>query len=224
MKQREELTVGALARAREQAAAAETKTREYEEAFQAARQEVYRQREEDRRIEPGTTRRRIAAGPRAGGVVDRTRHRPNWREKWPAPRRNWTARASPWRKRFPRVWWHPTRPPAGREVLTLNRKLRQAAWFALLGICLAGFAAPRCHSGAGGRTRHKEKKAPSRRTNCSTKSSTLPFSWAGSAYLLRKPLAEFFSFALRLHSEEFGRRPQGAGSLAGANCRSWKKS
>lgn len=49
MKQREESTVGALARAREQAAAAETKTREYEEAFQAARQEVYRQREVDRR-------------------------------------------------------------------------------------------------------------------------------------------------------------------------------
>ena len=45
MKQREESTVGALARAREQGAAAETKTREYEEAFQAARQEVYRQRE-----------------------------------------------------------------------------------------------------------------------------------------------------------------------------------
>ena len=49
MKRREELTVGALARAREQAAAAETKTREYEEAFQAARQEVYRQREATRR-------------------------------------------------------------------------------------------------------------------------------------------------------------------------------
>jgi F-type H+-transporting ATPase subunit b len=49
MKQREELTVGARARAREQTAAVETKTREYEEAFQAARQEVYRQRELDRR-------------------------------------------------------------------------------------------------------------------------------------------------------------------------------
>jgi F-type H+-transporting ATPase subunit b len=49
LKQREELTVGALARAGEQAAAAETKTREYEEAFQAARQEVYRQREAARR-------------------------------------------------------------------------------------------------------------------------------------------------------------------------------
>ncbi len=48
LKQREELTVGALARSREQAAAAETKTHEYEEAFQAARQEVYRQREAER--------------------------------------------------------------------------------------------------------------------------------------------------------------------------------
>lgn len=45
LKQREEATVGALARAREQATVAETKTREYEETFQAARQEVYRQRE-----------------------------------------------------------------------------------------------------------------------------------------------------------------------------------
>lgn len=49
MTQREESTVGALARAREQGAVAETKTREYEEAFQAARQEVYRQREVTRR-------------------------------------------------------------------------------------------------------------------------------------------------------------------------------
>ena len=49
MKTREESTVGAQARAHEQAAAAETKTRDYEEAFQAARQEVYRQREADRR-------------------------------------------------------------------------------------------------------------------------------------------------------------------------------
>ena len=49
LKQREELTVGALARAREQAAAAGTKTSHYEAAFQAARQEVYRQREADRR-------------------------------------------------------------------------------------------------------------------------------------------------------------------------------
>ncbi len=49
LKQREDSTVGALARAREQATAAETKARQYEEVFQVARQEVYRQREADRR-------------------------------------------------------------------------------------------------------------------------------------------------------------------------------
>ena len=49
LKQREDLTVGALARAREQATATEDKARQYEEAFQAVRQEVYRQREADRR-------------------------------------------------------------------------------------------------------------------------------------------------------------------------------
>jgi len=50
LKQREEATVGALARAREQSATAEAKTREYEDAFQSARQEVYRQREAARRV------------------------------------------------------------------------------------------------------------------------------------------------------------------------------
>jgi F-type H+-transporting ATPase subunit b len=49
LKQREELTSGALARARDQGAAADVKSRQYEEAFQSARQEVYRQREVDRR-------------------------------------------------------------------------------------------------------------------------------------------------------------------------------
>ena len=49
LKQREDATVGALARAREQAVAVDEKTREYEAAFQAARQEVYRQREADRK-------------------------------------------------------------------------------------------------------------------------------------------------------------------------------
>ena len=49
LKKREEETTGAMARAREQTAAAEEKARQYEAAFQAARQEVYRQREADRR-------------------------------------------------------------------------------------------------------------------------------------------------------------------------------
>ncbi len=49
LKHREDSTVGALARAREQAAAAEAKAKEYDAAIQAARQELYRQREADRR-------------------------------------------------------------------------------------------------------------------------------------------------------------------------------
>jgi F-type H+-transporting ATPase subunit b len=49
LKQREEETLGALDRARKLSAAAEAKAKEYEAAFQAARQEVYRLREADRR-------------------------------------------------------------------------------------------------------------------------------------------------------------------------------
>ena len=49
LRRREEATVGALARAREQSAAAQDKAGEYEAAFQAARQDVYRQREEERK-------------------------------------------------------------------------------------------------------------------------------------------------------------------------------
>jgi len=49
MKKREEETTGAMARAREQAALAEEKARQHDATFQAARQEVYRQREATRR-------------------------------------------------------------------------------------------------------------------------------------------------------------------------------
>ena len=49
LREREESTVGALARAREQSLTAENKTREYDAAFKAARQEVYRQREVERK-------------------------------------------------------------------------------------------------------------------------------------------------------------------------------
>ena len=49
LRKREEATVGALARAREQSATAGDKAREYDAAFQAARQEVYRQREAERK-------------------------------------------------------------------------------------------------------------------------------------------------------------------------------
>jgi F-type H+-transporting ATPase subunit b len=49
LKKREEATSGALARARAQAEEVEAQARQYEAAFQAARQEVYREREEARR-------------------------------------------------------------------------------------------------------------------------------------------------------------------------------
>jgi len=49
LKQREEETLGAFDRARELSAAADAKAKEYEAEFQAARQEVYRLRESDRR-------------------------------------------------------------------------------------------------------------------------------------------------------------------------------
>jgi F-type H+-transporting ATPase subunit b len=45
LKKREEETKGAMARAHQQAAAAEEKARQYEAAFQAARQDTYRLRE-----------------------------------------------------------------------------------------------------------------------------------------------------------------------------------
>jgi F-type H+-transporting ATPase subunit b len=49
LEEREAATRGALKRAREETARAHEKWREYESAFQAARQEVYRLREADRR-------------------------------------------------------------------------------------------------------------------------------------------------------------------------------
>ena len=49
LKKREVATTGALARAQAQIAEAEEKARQYEAAFQAARQEIYRQREHERR-------------------------------------------------------------------------------------------------------------------------------------------------------------------------------
>lgn len=48
MKKRESATSGALEKARQQTAESEAKARKYDEAFQQARQEVYRQREAHR--------------------------------------------------------------------------------------------------------------------------------------------------------------------------------
>ncbi|MGH9446453.1 MAG: ATP synthase F0 subunit B [Terriglobia bacterium] len=48
MKQRADATEGALARAREQAGAAQAKSREYEDAIRAGRVQIYAARQEDR--------------------------------------------------------------------------------------------------------------------------------------------------------------------------------
>lgn len=50
LKERAHETLGALGRAREQAAATDSKAKDYEERLQAARQNVYRQRETERRM------------------------------------------------------------------------------------------------------------------------------------------------------------------------------
>ncbi|HLI30307.1 MAG TPA: ATP synthase F0 subunit B [Terriglobia bacterium] len=49
MRERATKTTGALDRAREQALAAEVKSRQYEDAVRAARQEIYSQRQEEKR-------------------------------------------------------------------------------------------------------------------------------------------------------------------------------
>jgi F-type H+-transporting ATPase subunit b len=49
LKKRDDATRGAMEKAREQAAESESKAKQYEEAFQAARQEVYRQRDAHRK-------------------------------------------------------------------------------------------------------------------------------------------------------------------------------
>jgi F0F1-type ATP synthase membrane subunit b/b' len=51
LREREARTVGAMERARDQVATAEVRSREFEAAFQAVRQEIYRRREAERREE-----------------------------------------------------------------------------------------------------------------------------------------------------------------------------
>lgn len=59
MRQREEATSGALERARRLEIEAAAKSREYDVRFQAARQEVYRQREAERRTTLGEREERL---------------------------------------------------------------------------------------------------------------------------------------------------------------------
>ena len=75
----------------------------------------------------------------------------------------------------------------------MTRTFRQAALFALLGICLAGFALPSdgVGAGVGGTGAKKENSEPPH--ELLYKIINFVILVGGLGYLLRKPLAEFFS-------------------------------
>ena len=72
------------------------------------------------------------------------------------------------------------------------RTLRQAAWFGLLGICLAGFASVRVAWSQGSERAGKEEKSEPPH-ELLYKTINFVILVGGLGYLLRKPLAEFFS-------------------------------
>ena len=72
------------------------------------------------------------------------------------------------------------------------RTLRQAAWFGLLGICLAGFASVRVAWSQGSEPAGKEEKSePAHELLYKTINFVILV--GGLGYILRKPMAEFFS-------------------------------
>jgi F-type H+-transporting ATPase subunit b len=74
----------------------------------------------------------------------------------------------------------------------LIRTFRQAAWFGLLGICLAGFASVRVAWSQGSEPAGKEEKSePAHELLYKTINFVILV--GGLGYLLRKPMAEFFS-------------------------------
>ena len=74
----------------------------------------------------------------------------------------------------------------------MTRTLRQAALFALLGICLAGFSAPLLTWAQGSGTAAKEESSESPH-ELLYKIINFAILVGGLGYILRKPLAEFFS-------------------------------
>lgn len=74
----------------------------------------------------------------------------------------------------------------------MSRTLRLVAWFGLLGICLAGFAAPRVAWSQGTRPAAKEEKSEPPH-ELLFKAINFAILVAGLGYVLRKPAAEFFS-------------------------------
>lgn len=73
----------------------------------------------------------------------------------------------------------------------MTPKLRQAAFYALLGICLAGFAAPRVTWAQGSEKAKEENSEPPHELLYKTINFIILV--GGLGYILRKPTAEFFS-------------------------------
>ncbi len=74
----------------------------------------------------------------------------------------------------------------------MTRALRQAAWFGLLGICLAGFISPPVAWSQGSEPAPKEKNSEPPH-ELLYKTINFIILVGGLGYVLRKPLAEFFS-------------------------------
>jgi len=72
------------------------------------------------------------------------------------------------------------------------RVLRHAAWFGLLGICLAGFASPRVALSQGSEPAAKEKNSEPPH-ELLYKVINFVILVGGLGYVLRKPMADFFS-------------------------------
>ena len=72
------------------------------------------------------------------------------------------------------------------------RAFRRAAFFGLLGICLAGLAAPHVAWSQGAAPASKEEKSSEPRHELLFKVINFAILVGGLGYLLRKPLAEFF--------------------------------
>jgi F-type H+-transporting ATPase subunit b len=72
----------------------------------------------------------------------------------------------------------------------MTRKLRQAAFFALLGVCLAGFSVPLVTWAQGSETAKEENSEPPH--ELLYKIINFAILVGGLGYVLRKPMAEFF--------------------------------
>ena len=101
-------------------------------------------------------------------------------------------RASPWRKRFPKAWWGLSDPRRARKVATLIRTFRQAALFGSPGDLPGRVCRPPggVVAGVGAAAKEENSEPPH---ELLYKTINFMILVGGLGYVLRKPLAEFFS-------------------------------